>query len=206
MNDATLVSYGSSVKSIGSRGFQGYGLLYGGQDLEGETFPPSVDLGLEGRLTVPALWRHGLDPQIGIRKFADASFHRDEKGLFVEGEFKKLDKIENDLLTAIARGDLGFSSGSSSHLVRKKQRGNTVEISHWPISEISLTPAPIEPRTLVLPLKELREVSLKDLMARDAGAEYETTQAFYDARGEALWQDFYNERALSELQRLGIHV
>lgn len=207
MNDATLVSFGSAVKAIGARGFCGYGLLYGGVDLENETFPPTVDLGLEGRLTVPALWRHGMDPEIGIRKFADASFRRDSKGLFIEGEFRRLDKIENDLLAAINRGKLGFSSGSSSHLVRKKQRGDTVEISHWPIAEVSLTPTPVEPRTLVLPLKELREVSLKDLMASGAGAEYETMmQSFYDERIEKAKQEFYDLRARFQLQCRGIYV
>ncbi len=201
MNDTALVTYGSSVKSNGARGFCGYGLLFGGVDLENETFPPTVDLGLEGRLTVPALWRHGMDSEIGIRKFADASFRRDSKGLFIEGEFLRLDKVENDLLAAINRGKLGFSSGSSSHLVRKKQRGNTVEISHWPIAEVSLTPTPVEPRALVLPLKELREVSLKDLMARDAGAEYETIQEYYDERAEKAMQKFYQMRAQFEWER-----
>ncbi|CAN5648595.1 hypothetical protein BH20ACI3_BH20ACI3_43240 [soil metagenome] len=201
MTDDSLITYGSAIKAVGSRGFQGYALLYGGVDLENETFPPSVDLGLDGRLTLPALWRHGLDPEIGIRKFAEASFRRDEKGLFVSGEFRRLDQIENDLLSAIHREKLGFSSGSSSHLVRKKQRGATVEISHWPIAEVSLTPTPIEPRTLVLPLKDiLREVSLKDLLARDYDdAEREQ---YYDARAE---RDFEAEALLLRVKLAVLH-
>ncbi len=105
-------------------------------------------------------------------------------------------------MSEIHRGSIGFSSGSSPHLVRKQKRGAVTEITSWPVSEISLTPKPVEVRTKAFPLK-----ALKDLMARDYdGAEYETIQAFYDARGEIAWQEFCDLRARFELQQRGIYV
>ena len=202
MNDDILITFGSAVKARGARGFQGYGLLFGGIDLDGESFPPHVNLELDGRVSLPTYWCHSLDPKVGNRKLADAAFKVTSEGLYVSGEFRRLDDVENQIMSEIHRGTIGFSSGSSPHLVRKQKRGAVTEIVSWPISEISLTPKPVEPRTKALPLK-----ALKDLLARDAGAEYETMmQSFYNERAEAAWQHFCDLRATFELQKRGVYV
>jgi phage head maturation protease len=201
MNDDILISFGSSVKARGARGFQGYGLLFGGIDLDGESFPEHVNLELDGRVSLPTYWCHSLDPKVGNRKLADADFKITSQGLYVSGEFRRLDAVENQIMSEIHRGTIGFSSGSSPHLVRKQKRGAVTEIVSWPVAEISLTPKPVEPRTKALPLK-----ALKDLLARDAGAEYETSQEYYNERAEAEWQRFCDLRARFELQQRGIYV
>ncbi len=167
MNDETIITFGGAIKAVGSRGFMGHAVLFGGVDQEGETFVPDCDLGLTGRVSLPAYWCHSLDPEIGNRKLADCEFKTTSEGLFIRGAFNRLDKVEEDLLTAIHKGKLGFSSGSSPHLVRKRKRGSVVEITHWPVSEISLTPKPVERRTKVLPLKSLGAVSLRPISADD---------------------------------------
>jgi phage head maturation protease len=172
MTDDSLITYGSAIKAVGSRGFSGHAIIFGGADQEGDSFFPDCDLGLEGRVSLPAYWCHALDPEIGNRKFSDVDFKVTSEGLFVRGEFKRLDRVEEELLTAINKGRLGFSSASTPHLVRKRKRGAVNEITTWPLSEISLTPNPVEKRTKVLPLKSIKAWSLEDLLAvRDYEAE-----------------------------------
>jgi hypothetical protein len=164
MTDDSLITYGGVIKSVGKSGFMGHAILFGGVDSEGESFSPDCDLGLTGRTSLPAYWCHALDPQVGNRKLAETEFQVTTEGLFIRGEFSRHDQLEKDLLTAISKGRLGFSSGSTPHLVRKRKRGVVNEIVSWPVSEISLTPRPVERRTKVLPLKAIKAMSLEDLL------------------------------------------
>jgi hypothetical protein len=52
-------------------------------------------------------------------------------------------------------GKLGWSSGSMSHLVSKNANGKSFEITSWPIGEASLTPTPVEGRTVATAVKDI---------------------------------------------------
>ena len=65
------------------------------------------------------------------------------------------------------KGVLGWSSGSTPHMVLPYKAADG-HFGRWPIVEISLTPAPYEPRTSA--------VALKSLDLRYASGQFERSQ------------------------------
>lgn len=166
--DDTLAFYGGAVKALGGGKVGGYIILYSGPndpDLERDYFTKDTDFFIEDGEQRPILYRHGTHPQVKSLKLGKAKLTFDEQGIYAEGELADFLPGEKDLrkryLKLIqkmaADGDLGWSSGSMSHLVEKKQVGKSFEILAWPIGEASLTPIPVEGRTSAFPLKELPE-------------------------------------------------
>ena len=125
----------------------GYAVVWGGADLEGDTFPPDVDLGesLYEPHTWPLLYEHGQHPQIGAKSLGRViKAERDDIGLLIEAEIARSEEYI-ELLRRLAReGRLGLSTGAVAHLVER----NGKTITRWPIAEVSATPTPAEPRTL----------------------------------------------------------
>jgi hypothetical protein len=53
-------SYGSGVKAVGAYTLQGRGIVYGGQDLNGDLFTKATDLGDTRRFVgTPVYYDHG---------------------------------------------------------------------------------------------------------------------------------------------------
>jgi phage head maturation protease len=120
----------------------GYGVVYGGTDLEGEQFGPDTDFMLD---LVPAklvLYDHGAQLKHVIGKTANVV--ADDYGLWVEAELDRHAEYVKQIETLVEKGALGWSSGSVGHLARRAGKS----ITAWPIVEFSLTPTPAEPRTL----------------------------------------------------------
>lgn len=122
----------------------GWGVVFGGQDLEGDTFTPDTDFWLdrpEGPR--PVLYDHSFNaPGLTVLGYAKAT--KTDDGLWVEAELDRHNQYVRMLERLIRAGVLGWSSGAVAHLVRRD--GN--RIVSWPIAEFSLTPTPAEPRTL----------------------------------------------------------
>lgn len=121
----------------------GWGVIYGGKDLYGETFTKSTDFMLDLVPTKPVLYDHSLGE---VKHFLGKAIKvepRDD-GIWVEAELDRNAKYVAHVLELIAKGALGWSSGSVSHLVRMEG----TQIKSWPVVEFSLTPTPAEPRTL----------------------------------------------------------
>ena len=78
------------------------------------------------------------------------------------------------------RGELAWSSGSSSHQVRKERVGSAKWIARWPITEFSVLPrtAAAEPRAKVTALKSLADAAVGSLIAGP------------NQRADAIMQDF----------------
>jgi len=148
----------------------GYGVVFGGEDLEGETFSKDTDFWLD-RLTrtPPVLYQHGKDAKaqksvIGAATVEDP----DDIGLWVEAQIDLANKYAAAIRELAGKGLLGWSSGTAGHLA---EREGTL-IKSWPIVEMSLTPTPAEPRTLGV--SEIRSLTdwadgLKELLPEDAG-------------------------------------
>ncbi len=156
---------GESTVTIG-----GYGVVFGGEDLQGETFTKDTDFWLD-RLTrtPPVLYQHGRDAQmqktvVGHATIADP----DDVGLWVEAQLDLSDRY-TEALTRLAReGKLGWSSGTAGHLAERRGK----QITSWPVVEMSLTPTPAEPRTLgLVEIRSLTELepALKALLPEDDG-------------------------------------
>lgn len=134
----------------------GYGVIFGGADLEGETFGPQTDYMLDLAPTKLIFYDHTLgDVKHAIGK--TTLVEPDDFGLWVEAELDRNKSYVDMVMRLVEQGALGWSSGSVGHLTRR----NGKSITQWPIVELSLTPTPAEPRTLGVEL-------IKSLVAVDS--------------------------------------
>lgn len=132
----------------------GYGVVFGGADLEGETFGPATEYMLDLVPTKLVMYDHALG-QVKHVIGKTATVAADENGLWVEAELDRHAAYVELIRELAEKGALGWSSGSVGHLVQRAGKS----ITRWPIVEFSLTPTPAEPRTLgVEVLKSLAEV------------------------------------------------
>ena len=132
-----------SVKAIGEYTLKGKGIVWGGRDLQGDTFTPNTDLGeTRSFIGMPVYYDHSLGDlrrQIGVVK----AWAPDDDGIDVEIELDRRDKYAKQVMQLVKRGALGLSTGALSHLVVRESG----ELKRWVVGEISLTPTPAEPRT-----------------------------------------------------------
>ena len=156
--DDFLINFGAEVKvldeSAGKIG--GYCLLYGSPeqtDLIGDYFTPATDIDDYPNKLVPLLYEHGLNEHLGKAKLGRASMKTDSIGVWFESVLEIRSAYVKKIMELIKKKALGVSTGAVSHLVERVPVKNAFEIKSWFISEISLTPAPCEPRTQVLSLK-----------------------------------------------------
>lgn len=144
----------------------GYGVLFGGTDLDGETFHQDTEFMLD---LVPAklvLYDHARG---SVRHVIGktTTVTPDERGLWVEAELNRHTDYVEQVMTLVKAGALGWSSGSVGHLTQRSGKS----ITRWPIIEFSLTPTPAEPRTVgVEIIKSLADVdeSYRLLLPEDA--------------------------------------
>mgnify|MGYP003624681775 FL=1 len=120
----------------------GWAVVYGGKDLEQDTFTDQTDFMLE---TVPApavLYDHAQEIKSVLGKVININVK--DTGIWMEAQIDRSKKYAEQVLELVKKGKLGYSTGSVAHLVERLE-GN---IKRWPIYELSLTPTPAEPRTL----------------------------------------------------------
>jgi phage head maturation protease len=122
----------------------GYGVIFGGADLEGDTFTKSTNYMLDLVPAKPVCYDHTMSAAVPHVIGTVKSVTADETGLWVEAELKRSEDYVDAVLELINRGVIGWSSGSVPHLVRREAKS----ITQWPVIEWSLTPTPAEPRTL----------------------------------------------------------
>lgn len=148
----TLVTnIGTEIKAVGHDGrTQGYLVRFGTDQDFGDMSlfrdifqaPPKT---YYGRATkVDTYVHHGMLPEFGPRELTNqAEIEIDKVGVFVKHLLNLRDPYEKALYGLVRQNKLGWSSGSSSHLVaRKAISGGRHLISRWPITEASYTPCP----------------------------------------------------------------
>lgn len=124
---------------------EGYGVVFGGEDLYGETFTKETDFWFDAITAAPpVLYQHGQDEAIALDRVGKARVSKvDDVGVWFEAQIEKANQYKDAILKLVKAGKLGWSTGSVPHLVR---RAGTV-LKSWPVVELSLTPEPAEPRT-----------------------------------------------------------
>jgi HK97 family phage major capsid protein len=121
----------------------GYGIVFGGQDLQGDSFTSETDFRLDMVANKPVFYDHTLEePQHELGHVVKVV--ADEYGLWVEAQLDRFRAYVSEVLRLVEQGALGWSSGSVGHLVRREAG----VLKSWPIVEFSLTPVPCEPRTV----------------------------------------------------------
>lgn len=142
------------VKSnSGTTNIAGYGIVFGGSDLVGDTFTEQTDIGDRSLVGLPVLYDHGVKSIRGaVGKVTRAV--KDDIGYWFEAELDKSHQYVEHILELVRKGALGLSTRTLDTLV---QRSGGLLKSWYPI-EISLSATPAEPRTkLHLCLKSVDE-------------------------------------------------
>jgi len=122
----------------------GLAVVYGGQDLQGDTFSASTDyMADHSSDRMPVLFDHALGEVKNTLGVVTKVEERDA-GLWFEAQIDRAKSYAAEVLELIKQGKLGYSTGSVAHLVQRLEG----HIKRWPIYELSLTPQPAEPRTL----------------------------------------------------------
>ena len=137
----------------------GYGVVFGGVDLDGETFGPDTDFMTDLVPEKLVLYDHGMNDTVKstiIGKVGIDGLSMDDDGLWIEAELDRHAAYVEHIIKLAEKGVLGWSSGSVGHLIARDGKS----IKRWPIVEFSLTPTPAEPRTLgVEVLKHLADAA-----------------------------------------------
>lgn len=144
----------------------GYGVIFGGEDLEGERFAADTDFMPDLVPVKLVLYDHAMGEVKHI--IGQAAEKIDEVGIWVEAQLDRSREYVEAVLKLVEEGVIGWSSGSVGRLVERDGKN----IKRWPIIEYSLTPTPAEPRTLgVERIKKLAEANpdLKALLPQDDG-------------------------------------
>lgn len=141
-----------AVKFTGRDTIAGLAIPFGApddRDLDGEYFTVKTDLAMDwfpegGR---PVLYDHGLDDEMRTIKIGQQTDYevRDE-GVWAESQLGRNVRYRKAIDKLIAEGALGYSSGAVPHLTQKSRSG---EITRWPWVELSVTPIPAHPGTLI---------------------------------------------------------
>lgn len=134
----------------------GYGVVFGGSDLDGETFTADTDYMLDLAPVKSVYIDHsestwvmadgkrikltGIDDPVG--KVIEVT--PDDVGLYMRLQVEKANRYWSVVESMLATGKAGLSSGTIGHLARRD--GKT--ITRWPIVEESITLTPAEPRTV----------------------------------------------------------
>ena len=122
----------------------GYGVIFGGADLEGDTFTRSTDYMLGLVPVKPVCYDHTMSAKVSHVIGTVQSVTAEATAPWVEAQLQRPEDYVDAVLELINRGVIGWSSGSVPHLVRREAKS----ITQWPVIEWSLTPTPAEPRTL----------------------------------------------------------
>lgn len=153
----------------------GYGVVFGGQDLSGDRFTKDTDFWMDRIASnPPVLYQHGRDDTLKTAVVGRVTATRiDDVGMWVEAQITAAKGYAEAIRELIAKGVLGWSSGAVPHLMRRVKSatsGSRWTITDWPIAEFSLTPTPMEPRTLGIgELKALAAIEpLLERVAEDA--------------------------------------
>ena len=143
---------GAALKAVESGDVEGLLVVFGSADatdLEREFFTRDTDF---GRLRETPIWLNHAQPV----KTADGVILIEEPVGYGALEITDEGVIIRGLLDAKYRylaqiaPELGWSSGTAAHLVRREPVGNALHIKRWLLGlDASITPTPAEPRTMI---------------------------------------------------------
>lgn len=144
-----------SIKEDGSLIVKGLGVVFGGKDGDGDSFAKETDFELDLVPKKPVYYRHRGDQHLKEKIGDVMAVDVTDEGLWFEAQVNASTRYLKSIKKLIDLGAMGFSTGTAPHLIDKKESGL---IEKWPIIELSLTPAPAEPRTLGI--EALKEIGL----------------------------------------------
>lgn len=139
MNGLTIKEFTEDTITVG-----GYGVIFGGHDLEGDTFTKDTDFMFDYAPNKIGLWSHNKDTTVKGKIGQVTNYYVDEVGVWFDMQLQQSNKYIGAIKRLIDQGVLGYSTGAFPQLI--KREGGVIK--SWPILEVSITPNPAEPRTL----------------------------------------------------------
>ena len=177
--ETALFYFGDTLKALDEKGrVGGYSVRFtdsSHRDLSGDYFTKDTYLGAHQGDGVDVLFHHGMPLYTSRRMteeqktafegfrnhiFSPAKTKKDDVGLFTEVVLDMADDYEKAVYKLVKAGKLGWSSGSTWHMVKRTDDG---EITRWPIIEISMTPTPAEPLNRAVTLKAIESLKFNPL-------------------------------------------
>jgi len=159
--DDTIIAMGTPVKSLPDGRIGGYLVSFSDAthpDLAGDFFTADTDFGIPKTGAKTALYFNHRLPIKGPggqtfvvkERIGDGMLSIDQHGVFIEAVLHNRKQYERML------SQLGWSSGTASHLVDREPVGKAFWVKSWPLGlDASLTPTPCSPdiRNHAIPLK-----------------------------------------------------
>jgi len=178
----------------------GWGVVFGGIDLEGDTFTKDTDYQLSLVPVKPVFYDHTLGDiksALGAVVDVEQKSEDDIDGLWITAQLERSREYIGEITQLVEKGVLGWSSGSVGHLVRRDQKS----IKAWPIVEWSLTPTPAEPRTIGAQLlKAIAAVNDQlQVLEQEPGEGSDSTTTHIDAVEDCEIQKTESAKAQSEV-------
>ncbi len=182
---------------------EGYGVVFGGRDLEGDTFTKDTDFMLDLVPVKPITFNHTQDMAEKVPEFlremvrglpvikdaigfvSNENIKKTDVGLWIEATVQTSKEYLDYVKEAAKRGLLGLSSSTAPAFMTIDQSS---KITRWPIVEIAITPIPAEPRTL----------GISEIKSLYDAAGLELPQAFNEAREGERGTEKSGETDLSE--------
>jgi HK97 family phage major capsid protein len=167
--------------------YGGYGVVFGGRDLDGDTFTKDTDFQIDLVPSKPLFVDHTMDTELQTRNGSTVKLKGidepvgkvttvtpDDFGLYIEFMVEKANRYWAIVDAMYNTGKMGLSSGAVAHLVRRA--GGVIK--RWPVVEWSATVSPAEPRTVQV--QRVKAI----LDAVEQGDELEVTTDTADAEPE----------------------
>lgn len=161
----TMIYAGDAVKSLAAGHVGGYLVRFStpnDPDLSGEYFTKDTDFGIKSGDKTHVWFHHrgafktrdGRTLRIAD-PIGEGTLKMDDIGIFVDSVLYNRAQYEQVL------SELGWSSGTASHLVDTEPRGKATWIKRWYLGlDATLTFGPCEPRNAAIPLKSLAAAEL----------------------------------------------
>ena len=154
MEDMTIF-HGSEIKMLDDGKIGGYLVRFENPDIEGDYFTKSTNFGDAKKTPVwfhhrqPFLRPNG-EPIVVKEQIGEGELKYLDDGVFVEAVLYNRKRYEKVL------DYLGWSSGTSPHLVERKSVGNAAEIEQWLLGQdASLTFKPADPKNTAYSIKSI---------------------------------------------------
>jgi hypothetical protein len=181
----TLIYAGDAVKSLPAGHVGGYLVRFStpnDPDLSGEYFTKDTDFGIKSGDHTHVWFHHrgafktkdGRTLRIA-NPIGEGTLKMDDIGVFVDAVLYNRAGYEQVL------DQLGWSSGTASHIVETEPTGKATWIKQWYLGlDATLTFAPCEPRNSAIPLKSITALDFPNLDTKSADAPETDTQTAID--------------------------
>lgn len=146
--DDSVVAEARAVKFTAPDTIEGFAMPFG-FDTDGETFTPDTDFCFDwfGKSGRPFLFEHGFDADLKSQVMGrQTDYEMRPEGVWAKVQLDRNVRYRKAIDKLVEQGAIGFSSGAMPHLATKNAKS---EITRWPWVELSGTPIPAHPGTMV---------------------------------------------------------